>query len=85
MLHISLAFSFLTYIDEQFSVTAYCLLSLLCCMLFLLLFLQLCVHPADKARKALVDGMRGLLFNCSYTLKRSKLLLLVSFRSIFPV
>ncbi|XP_020093536.1 uncharacterized protein LOC109713762 isoform X2 [Ananas comosus] len=39
-------------------------------------FPHLCVHPADKARKALVDGMRGLLFNCSYTLKRSKLLLL---------
>lgn len=39
-------------------------------------FPHLSVHPAEKVRKALVDGIAGLLSNCSYTLKKSKLMLL---------
>ncbi|CAL9173490.1 unnamed protein product [Musa hybrid cultivar] len=39
-------------------------------------FPHLCIHPAEKVRKALVDGIQGLLLNCRCTLKRSKLMLL---------
>ncbi|XP_073101575.1 uncharacterized protein [Elaeis guineensis] len=39
-------------------------------------FPHLSVHPAEKVRKALVDGIAGLLSNCSYTLRKSKLMLL---------
>ncbi|KAJ6846927.1 uncharacterized protein M6B38_283970 [Iris pallida] len=39
-------------------------------------FPHLSTHPAEKVRKGLVDGIRGLLTNCCYTLKRSKLMLL---------
>lgn len=39
---------------------------------------QLAVHPAEKVRKGLVESTRGLLINCCCTLKRSKLMLLVS-------
>ncbi|XP_072963405.1 uncharacterized protein [Typha angustifolia] len=40
------------------------------------IFPHLSVHPAEKVRKALVAAIRGLLSNCSYSLKRSKLMLL---------
>ncbi|KAK8945962.1 hypothetical protein KSP40_PGU008100 [Platanthera guangdongensis] len=39
-------------------------------------FPHLCVHPAEKVRKALVDGTMGLLSHCSFTLQRSRLMLL---------
>ncbi|KAH0456804.1 hypothetical protein IEQ34_014711 [Dendrobium chrysotoxum] len=39
-------------------------------------FPHLCVHPAEKVRKALVDGTMGLLSNCTLTLRRSRLMLL---------
>ncbi|KAG1362012.1 putative TELO2-interacting protein [Cocos nucifera] len=45
-------------------------------------FPHLSVHPAEKVRKALVDGIAGLLSNCSYTLKKSKLMLLVRSRTL---
>lgn len=44
----------------------------------ILCLFQLCVHPAGKIRKALVDGIGGLLSNCRCTLERSKIMLLVS-------
>ncbi|XP_064979363.1 uncharacterized protein LOC135620357 isoform X4 [Musa acuminata AAA Group] len=37
---------------------------------------KLCIHSAEKVRKALVDGIQGLLLNCRCTLQRSKLILL---------
>ncbi|CAL9158552.1 unnamed protein product, partial [Musa hybrid cultivar] len=40
-------------------------------------FPHLCIHSAEKVRKALVDGIQGLLLNCICTLQRSKLILLV--------
>ncbi|KAG9439501.1 hypothetical protein H6P81_019666 [Aristolochia fimbriata] len=39
-------------------------------------FPHLCVHPAKKVRKGLLDSIRGLISKCSYTLKRSKLMFL---------
>ncbi|XP_064944834.1 uncharacterized protein LOC135596696 isoform X3 [Musa acuminata AAA Group] len=39
-------------------------------------FPHLCIHSAEKVRKALVDGIQGLLLNCRCTLQRSKLMLL---------
>ncbi|XP_064979362.1 uncharacterized protein LOC135620357 isoform X3 [Musa acuminata AAA Group] len=39
-------------------------------------FPHLCIHSAEKVRKALVDGIQGLLLNCRCTLQRSKLILL---------
>ncbi|XP_077233092.1 ARM repeat superfamily protein isoform X1 [Tasmannia lanceolata] len=39
-------------------------------------FPHLCVHPSKKVRHGLVDGIQGLLSKCSYTLKKSKLMLL---------
>ncbi|KAH0451576.1 hypothetical protein IEQ34_018875 [Dendrobium chrysotoxum] len=39
-------------------------------------FPHLCVHPAEKVRKALVDGIMGLLSYCTFTLQRSSLMLL---------
>ncbi|CAL9207752.1 unnamed protein product [Musa hybrid cultivar] len=41
-------------------------------------FPHLCIHSAEKVRKALVDGIQGLLLNCRCTLQRSKLMLLVT-------
>uniref|UniRef100_A0A1D1ZHU6 TELO2-interacting protein 1 n=1 Tax=Anthurium amnicola TaxID=1678845 RepID=A0A1D1ZHU6_9ARAE len=40
------------------------------------IFPHLCVHPAEKVRQGIVHGIRGILFNCCTTLKRSKLMLL---------
>ncbi|KAK9081536.1 hypothetical protein Syun_030860 [Stephania yunnanensis] len=37
---------------------------------------HICVHPAKKVRRGLVGAIKGLLSNCSCTLKRSKLMLL---------
>ncbi|KAK9181985.1 hypothetical protein WN944_025126 [Citrus x changshan-huyou] len=39
-------------------------------------FPHICVHPAKKVRKGLLAAIRGLLSNCSYTLKDSRLMLL---------
>ncbi|URD83200.1 TELO2 interacting protein 1, partial [Musa troglodytarum] len=39
-------------------------------------FPHLCIHSAVRVRKALVDGIQGLLLNCRCTLQRSKLMLL---------
>ncbi|XP_065009722.1 uncharacterized protein LOC135639758 isoform X2 [Musa acuminata AAA Group] len=39
-------------------------------------FPHLCIHSAERVRKALVDGIQGLLLNCRCTLQRSKLMLL---------
>ncbi|XP_058106780.1 uncharacterized protein LOC131250207 isoform X2 [Magnolia sinica] len=39
-------------------------------------FPHLCVHPSQKVREGLVDGIHGLLSKCTYTLKNSKLMLL---------
>lgn len=43
---------------------------------------QLCAHPSEKVRKAVVDGIRGLLSFCRISLSCSKLLLLVSKRTL---
>nr|XP_018684368.1 PREDICTED: uncharacterized protein LOC103993114 [Musa acuminata subsp. malaccensis] len=48
-------------------------------------FPHLCIHSAEKVRKALVDGIQGLLLNCRCTLQRSKLMLLVSILSMRAV
>ncbi|GAY42441.1 hypothetical protein CUMW_066850, partial [Citrus unshiu] len=37
---------------------------------------HICVHPTKKVRKGLLAAIRGLLSNCSYTLKDSRLMLL---------
>lgn len=42
------------------------------------LFLQLCVHPSKKVRLGLLAALQALLCKCSYTLKESRLTLLVS-------
>ncbi|XP_074557066.1 uncharacterized protein LOC141813062 [Curcuma longa] len=39
-------------------------------------FPYLSVHPSEKVREALVDGIKGFLSNCRQTLQRSKLMLL---------
>ncbi|KAL5697581.1 hypothetical protein ACHQM5_028707 [Ranunculus cassubicifolius] len=39
-------------------------------------FPHLCVHPAKKVRQAVVESIQGLLSDCSYTLKRSRLMML---------
>ncbi|XP_068654423.1 uncharacterized protein [Aristolochia californica] len=39
-------------------------------------FPHLCVHPAKKVRKGLLDSIWGLVSKCNYTLKRSKLMFL---------
>ncbi|GAY42440.1 hypothetical protein CUMW_066860 [Citrus unshiu] len=39
-------------------------------------FPHICVHPTKKVRKGLLAAIRGLLSNCSYTLKDSRLMLL---------
>lgn len=45
---------------------------------FLYIFNQLCMHPAEKVRQGVVDSIRNMLLNCSSSLKKSKLMLLVS-------
>ncbi|XP_060670317.1 uncharacterized protein LOC107403735 [Ziziphus jujuba] len=39
-------------------------------------FPNICIHPVKKVRKGLVAAILGLLSNCSYTLKQSRLMLL---------
>ncbi|KAF6164750.1 hypothetical protein GIB67_041002 [Kingdonia uniflora] len=39
-------------------------------------FPHLCVHPAKKVRRGLIEAIRGLLLKCRYTLKKSRLMLL---------
>ncbi|XP_021674719.2 uncharacterized protein LOC110660661 isoform X2 [Hevea brasiliensis] len=39
-------------------------------------FPHICVHPAKKMRRGLLAAIQGLLSNCSYTLKDSRLMLL---------
>ncbi|KAF5184034.1 Arm repeat superfamily protein [Thalictrum thalictroides] len=39
-------------------------------------FPHLCVHPARKVRQGLVQSIQGLLSECSYTLKQSRLMML---------
>ncbi|PIA42784.1 hypothetical protein AQUCO_02000317v1 [Aquilegia coerulea] len=39
-------------------------------------FPHLCVHPSRKVRQGLVNSIQGLLSECSYTLKQSRLMLL---------
>lgn len=39
-------------------------------------FPNLCIHPAQKVRKALLAAIEGLLSRCYYTLKESRLIFL---------
>jgi len=39
---------------------------------------QICIHSSQRVRKGLVDAIKGLLFECFYTLGDSRLMLLVS-------
>ncbi|PIA42782.1 hypothetical protein AQUCO_02000317v1 [Aquilegia coerulea] len=41
-------------------------------------FPHLCVHPSRKVRQGLVNSIQGLLSECSYTLKQSRLMLLIT-------
>lgn len=49
--------------------------------MFRFLFLQLCVHPSKKVRLGVLASVQALLCKCSYTLKESRLMLLVSWNS----